>query len=138
MAYYVMDCRDCGAHYDMIEFAMADIFTERVRCPKCDSTDMRQDYEAKVKTVAIETEDTFGIGGHYNIHTGKFQTRLENRAWAKEVEAKAKAEGKECYVGKDHAGPRASREEKIADDISKHGAPAIDHYSKKANKPASP
>ncbi len=99
-------------------------------CPKCDSA-LQQDWIAKLRTVTVETEDNFvegGLGTHYNIHTGTEQTRAEYKKWEEGIKRKAKEQGREVIIGKDKAGPRNTRGEKIADDISRHGKKAIDHY----------
>lgn len=80
---------------------------------------------------AVFTEDNFvegGLGTHFNIHTETEQTRSEYKKWKRDVERAAKEDGREVHIGEKVAGKRKERGQRIADDISKHGTKAREHY----------
>jgi hypothetical protein len=124
MAFYPMKC-ECGFYDPDWRCEGSEVRTQA--CPACGGP-LQQDWIEKLRTVNLETDDTFGIHGHFNMNTGTRQGRSEYKKWVDGVKKKAKEEGREVHVGKDVSGPRKSRGERIADDVARHGKKAIDHY----------
>lgn len=88
---------------------------------------------------AIVTDTNFGEGdggGHYNVQTGTDQTRAEWNKWAGDKKKAAAAQGRECHIGEKSGSGRDSRGEQIADDVARHGAPAMEHYKVESKRKA--
>ncbi len=81
-----------------------------------------------IKMPNIQTDDTFGIGGHYSVQTDTTMSGSEYKKWVKKVKREAKEKGREVFVGEGAGGKRDDRGQQIADDVSKHGRAALDHY----------
>ncbi len=126
MAFYPLKCEKCD-YFDDDVMCSFEAIKSKV-CPECGNVGLVQDVVKKIKTLTVETEDTWGIEGHYSIHTERVHGRSDHKKWEDGLKRKADEQGREIQFGKDRAGPRDSRGERISDDIAKHGRPAIDHY----------